>query len=124
MLKIVGEVQQEYYLDSSRIYAVGHSRGAGCVALFAVLSGGMNIASGVWNSPFAAYGVVPFTYGQALADSLSAAGWCHLHLHKRREPHLALAKRQGRGANISSHSGQSFYPFPEPYGAADGGFAP
>ncbi len=107
VLTIMDELALEYLVDHARIYAVGHSRGAGCIALFAVLSGGMNIASGAWQTPFAAYGinagydaaggqldfglaspkrplwiihgtadnVVPFSYGKALADSLSNSGW-------------------------------------------------
>jgi len=40
-----------------RRYAAGHSRGAGFVGLLAMLSGGMTIASGLWLTPFAAYGI-------------------------------------------------------------------
>ena len=57
MLGIIDEVGLDYYVDYDRIYVVGHSRGAGCVVLFATLSGGMTIASGVWETPFAAYGI-------------------------------------------------------------------
>jgi len=39
------------------VFVVGHSRGAGCVGLLAIFSGGLSIASGTWQSPFAAYGV-------------------------------------------------------------------
>jgi len=57
MLRIIEATALDYWIDQSRVYVVGHSRGAGCTALFAMLSGGMTVASGPWNTPFAAYAI-------------------------------------------------------------------
>jgi predicted esterase len=56
-LRIIEETELDYWVDPGRLYAVGHSRGGGLVGLLAILSGGMNIASGPWKTPFAAYGI-------------------------------------------------------------------
>jgi len=56
-LRILDEVGEEYWIDTKRVYAVGHSRGAGLAGLLAMLSGGMGLSSGTWISPFAAYGI-------------------------------------------------------------------
>ncbi len=56
-LDILNETGLSYYLDAKRLYAVGHSRGAGFTGLLATTSGQMMIASGGYQSPFAAYGV-------------------------------------------------------------------
>jgi poly(3-hydroxybutyrate) depolymerase len=57
MLRIIDDVGDDYHLDAGRVYAVGHSRGAGFTALMAILSSQGSIASGPWSSPFAAYGI-------------------------------------------------------------------
>jgi len=56
-LDILTETGLSYYIDAKRLYAVGHSRGAGFTGLLATTSGQMMIASGAYQSPFAAYGV-------------------------------------------------------------------
>jgi len=107
LLTIIDETSADYWIDPDAVFAVGHSRGAGCVGLLATLSGDMTIASGTWQTPFAAYGinagydaaggqqdmslatpkvpiliihgtsdgVVPFSYGEDLANDLITAGW-------------------------------------------------
>ncbi len=57
LLDIFAETALSYYLDPNRQYAVGHSRGAGFTALLATTSGQMSIASGPYQTPFAAYGI-------------------------------------------------------------------
>jgi poly(3-hydroxybutyrate) depolymerase len=57
VLDLSSTASESYWLDRDMFYAVGHSRGAGFTGLTAILSGGMSIASGDWESPFAAYGV-------------------------------------------------------------------
>ncbi len=57
MLEIISETGESYWVDHDMIYAVGHSRGAGFTGLVAMFSGGMPIASGTWETPFAAYGI-------------------------------------------------------------------
>jgi len=55
--KIVDAVGTEYRLAHGRVYAVGHSRGAGMSALLAILAGQYDHAEGTFASPFAALGV-------------------------------------------------------------------
>lgn len=57
MLAIIDETNAEYYIDNHRIYAVGHSRGAGFTALLAITSGQMDTFLGAYQSPFGAYGI-------------------------------------------------------------------
>ena len=57
MLQMIAATSASYYIDAGAIFVVGHSRGAGCTGLMAMFSGGMEIASGTWVTPFAAYGV-------------------------------------------------------------------
>ncbi|MBN1335289.1 MAG: hypothetical protein JXB39_04965 [Deltaproteobacteria bacterium] len=54
---IVDTVHAEYRLDVGRVYAVGHSRGAGMAGLLAILAGQYDHAEGPFMSPFAALGV-------------------------------------------------------------------
>jgi poly(3-hydroxybutyrate) depolymerase len=54
---IVDTVRAEYRIDTGRVYAVGHSRGAGLSALLAILSGQYDHAEGTFASPFTALGV-------------------------------------------------------------------
>ncbi|RLB66185.1 MAG: hypothetical protein DRI90_00010 [Deltaproteobacteria bacterium] len=57
LLDIMAETALSYYLDPQRRYAVGHSRGAGFTGLLATTSGQTTIASGPYQSPFAAYAI-------------------------------------------------------------------
>jgi polyhydroxybutyrate depolymerase len=57
VLDILAATSADYPIDPTRIFAVGHSRGAAFTALLATLSGQMPIASGTYESPFAAFGV-------------------------------------------------------------------
>jgi poly(3-hydroxybutyrate) depolymerase len=57
LLDLIDLARESYWLDHDMLYAVGHSRGAGLTGLTALLSGGIEIASGTWSSPFAAYGI-------------------------------------------------------------------
>ncbi|MCK9461181.1 MAG: hypothetical protein M0R80_16260 [Proteobacteria bacterium] len=54
---VISITRESYWVDGDMIYAVGHSRGAGFTGLAAMLSGGAEISSGAWVSPFAAYGI-------------------------------------------------------------------
>jgi len=55
VLDLIAMASESYWLDHDMFYAVGHSRGAGFTGLTAILTGGYEISSGVWESPFAAY---------------------------------------------------------------------
>ncbi len=57
MLQMIAVTSESYYIDAGAIFLAGHSRGGGCTGLMAMFSGGMEIASGTWVSPFAAYGI-------------------------------------------------------------------
>jgi poly(3-hydroxybutyrate) depolymerase len=46
---------ESYGIDRSRVYVVGHSRGAGMTGLLATQSGVMTTSAGPYTSPFAAY---------------------------------------------------------------------
>jgi len=72
-LRIMEEVGLDYWINTGRVYAVGHSRGAAFVGLMAMLSGGMSIASGLWETPFAAYGINAGYDGTGGQISLSMA---------------------------------------------------
>jgi poly(3-hydroxybutyrate) depolymerase len=72
VLDLLAMARESYWLDSDRIYAVGHSRGAGFTGLSAILTGGIGIASGTWESPYAAYCVNAGYDGTGGATDLSA----------------------------------------------------
>jgi poly(3-hydroxybutyrate) depolymerase len=57
MQMLLDETGASYHIDPDRVYAVGHSRGAGFTGMTATLSGGTNTVLGPYESPFAAYGV-------------------------------------------------------------------
>jgi poly(3-hydroxybutyrate) depolymerase len=57
LLTALGELDAGYRVDEARVFAAGHSRGAGFTALLAVLSSQIEIASGTWVSPFSGYGI-------------------------------------------------------------------
>ena len=57
MKRIIEVTGATYYIDTRMIYVVGHSRGAGMTGLIAFLSGQAYTSTGLFESPFAAYGV-------------------------------------------------------------------
>ena len=57
MLSILSDLHDSYYINDGRVFAAGHSRGAGFTALMGILSSQLDIASGPWVSPFTAYGI-------------------------------------------------------------------
>jgi len=73
LLLLIDDLSTGYWLDASRIYTVGHSRGAGMSGLCATMSGQTNTALGPYTSPFAAHGVNagydPFGGSLSLASS-------------------------------------------------------
>ncbi|MFH1434504.1 MAG: PHB depolymerase family esterase, partial [Pseudomonadota bacterium] len=57
MKRIIEVTGATYYIDTNRLYVVGHSRGAGMTGLIAFMSGQVTTSTGLFESPFAAYGV-------------------------------------------------------------------
>jgi len=57
LLMLLDMVAEDYRVNPRQFYVLGFSRGAGMTGLLASLQGMVEPASGVWESPFAAYGI-------------------------------------------------------------------